>query len=359
MAIESESQPTVDAELLHRGRIALQRTSDVVPAPVRYVAPGVPESTVTLFAGEVGIGKSLLTIDIAARLSRGEQSGDLLGTPTPLVLVGNEDALAPVVVPRLMAARADRTVVYHTTDVELPADTADLVDLAVFLEAKAIIFDPLTAIFAPGVDLHREDGVRPALTPLVDTLADTEIAAIGVVHTRKSREGSSIDRVLGARAFAAVARSIFSVEAVPEDEDPTGSVRVIRHIKSNVSALLHDRAFRILPASVTGWSGEAIWTARLEEVAEVPHLGSSSSSTKLSWATRRVLEAVPDHPTPLREIADRVAEQGKGLRHKTILDSLEQLVELDLVDETGEGDDRVWWRTEQGTQLHGVQGVLG
>jgi hypothetical protein len=53
-----------------------------------------------------------------------------------------------------------------------------------------------------------------------------------------------------------------------------------------------------------------------------------------------------------------VAEQGSPLRHKTILASLEELIHLTLVDEIGEGDHRVWWRTEPGTQLRDVQGVL-
>lgn len=331
------------AEVLTRGRITLQRTSDVVPEPVRFVAPGMPISMVTLLVGEVGSGKSLSTIDMASRLSRGEQSGDLLGTPTSVLLVGNEDALAQVVVPRLIAAEADRTRIFYTSAVELPDDTEDLVGLAVDLDAAAIVFDPLTAIFGPRVDLHREDGVRPALTPLVDALASTEIAAIGVVHTRKAHEGSTVDRILGARAFAAIARSILAVEAVPEDQDPTGSVRIIRHIKSNVSALLHDRAFRVVPAAVTGWQGETIWTARIDEVADVPALGSRSSSGKLSWIGRRVLEALTDEPTSLREIGDRIAGQGSPLRSNTIMKGLEELALLDLVDE-GDG---VWWRTRE------------
>ncbi len=354
MSIELEPHPATDPQLLARGRITLQRTSDVQPKPVRHLAPGVPLSHPTLFV-DVGVGKSLLTIDLAARLSCGEESGDLLGAPTSIVLVGNEDALAHVIVPRLMAAGADRDLVYYTGGVELPRDTDDLLGLALELDASAIIFDPLTAVFGPRADLHREDSVRPALTPLVDGLASTGIAVVGVVHTRKAHEGSLVDRVLGARAFAAIARSIFAVEAVPEDQDPTGSVRVVRHIKSNLSALLHDRAFRIVPAAVTGWSGETIATARIEPVAEVPRIGSSSpDASGLSPSARRVLSLLPDedadHRPNIGELGDLLAAQGKPLRRATIQSSLEELAREGLIDEAG----GCFWRDDGGARKGAV-----
>ena len=45
--------------------------SHILPRPLRWLWPGhIPLGKLTLLAGDPGIGKSLLTLDIAARLSQ-------------------------------------------------------------------------------------------------------------------------------------------------------------------------------------------------------------------------------------------------------------------------------------------------
>jgi hypothetical protein len=78
------------------GPIALDR---VASSPIRWLWPGrVPLGGLTLLAGDPGVGKSLLTLDLAARVSRGapwpdelEQESDTqnMALPNPQSAIRN------------------------------------------------------------------------------------------------------------------------------------------------------------------------------------------------------------------------------------------------------------------------------
>src|SRR5438270_8546702 len=65
----------------------------------------------TLIDGDPEQGKSLLTLDLAARVSSGKPfpDGQPAGEPAGVLLIGAEDGLTDTVLPRLSAAGADLT----------------------------------------------------------------------------------------------------------------------------------------------------------------------------------------------------------------------------------------------------------
>jgi integrase len=78
--------------------------ADLVAAPVRWLWDGwLPAAKVVLLDGDPGTGKSLLTCELAARLSRGE----LGGGPAASLLLNAEDGPGDTLRPRLEAAGAD------------------------------------------------------------------------------------------------------------------------------------------------------------------------------------------------------------------------------------------------------------
>ena len=89
----------------------------------------IPRGTLTLLVGDPGLGKSLLSIDLAARLSRGE-----LGEAGVAMLATGEDIASATVVPRLIAAGADLAqvqLVRHSVGgaesvLQLPRDASGL-----------------------------------------------------------------------------------------------------------------------------------------------------------------------------------------------------------------------------------------
>ena len=95
--------------------------ADVKPMPVELLWPGrVALGKVTLLAGDPGLGKSLVTLDMAARVSRGvawpdDPTAD--GQAGSVVLLSAEDDLADTIRPRLDAAGADNNRITALTAV--------------------------------------------------------------------------------------------------------------------------------------------------------------------------------------------------------------------------------------------------
>jgi len=89
----------------------LVRLADVEPEEVRWLWPGrIALGKLMLLAGDPGLGKSFVTLDMAARVSSGAAWPDCPETYNPaggVVLLSAEDDLADTVRPRLDAAGAD------------------------------------------------------------------------------------------------------------------------------------------------------------------------------------------------------------------------------------------------------------
>src|SRR5437016_5021698 len=84
--------------------------SQIRPEPIQWLWERyVPRGKIALLDGDPGIGKSLLTIDLAARLSRGGPlpCGQTLHRPHTTLLLAAEDGAADTTRPRAEAAGAD------------------------------------------------------------------------------------------------------------------------------------------------------------------------------------------------------------------------------------------------------------
>src|SRR5262245_4466592 len=84
--------------------------NDIRRADIEWLWPGIlPRGKLALLDGDLGMGKSLITIDLIARLSRGGPlpDGTLLSRPHTSVLLSAEDDAADTIRPRAEAAGAD------------------------------------------------------------------------------------------------------------------------------------------------------------------------------------------------------------------------------------------------------------
>ncbi|CAN5516141.1 hypothetical protein BH10ACT6_BH10ACT6_01240 [soil metagenome] len=213
-------------------------------------ADRIPLRTGTILAGQGGIAKSTIISDIIARATRGELPGTFHGRPIAVGIISPEDDDESVLVPRLLAAGADLSLIYNLSTVvvtegekswkTLPSIAEDLQALGRLITQNSIrllVVDPLVSIMS-GNSISQSD-VRRNFDPLSSMAADLEFALLAVAHFGKTGEKAG-DRLSGSHAFRDVARSLI-VAAVDDETD----ARVLTVEKSNYSPLQPSDAYRI------------------------------------------------------------------------------------------------------------------
>ena len=119
--------------------VVFQSLADIHPETVKWLWEGrIPFGKVTLLESEPGVGKSTLTLELAARVSRGAPM-PLSKThvePSNVVIFSGDDGLADTVRPRLDAAGADLTKIWA---IDREVDRDDLEKL----HPALIVLDPL------------------------------------------------------------------------------------------------------------------------------------------------------------------------------------------------------------------------
>jgi len=197
----------------------------------------------TLIDGDPEQGKSLLTLDLAARVSSGKPfpDGQPAVEPAVVLLIGAEDGLKDTVLPRLSAAGADLSRVRvwegqrtngHCRPPVFPQDCALLRDTIEANQARLVVVDPLLAYLSARACSVNDQMVRQALTPLAQVADATRAAMVLNRHLTKGGQGrSAVYRGTGAIAIIGAARTAFLVGADPDDRQR----RVLACTKTNLT----------------------------------------------------------------------------------------------------------------------------
>jgi hypothetical protein len=257
-------------------RLVAERFTDVTAEPTRWLWEGrMPLGTATLLVGREKLGKSTLSVELAARLSRGDLAGDLHGHPAASLIVSYEDSASRTIKPRLMAANADLARIHRviatrdgTRDlVSLPDDVARVRDVARETEARLLVIDPLSASLNGDIDSHRDQDIRRVLAALVQLAEDFDLGLLAVAHWNKAQGGDALSRVLGSRGLTAAVRSVLAFGVAPDAEEGSPD-RVLAHAACNLGPEMSSLDCRIEGRSVRGDDGSAIPTSRLAIVGE-------------------------------------------------------------------------------------------
>lgn len=246
--------------------------ADVQAEQVKWLWPGrIPFGKLTVIDGDPGLGKSAMTLDLAARQSAGNPLPD--GTPLAaagIVLLSAEDGLADTIRPRLEAAGGDLgrilalPLIPDADGERLPAIPLDIpvIEEAVSrMKAALVVIDPLMAFLGGDVHAFRDQDVRRALAPLAAMAERTGVAMVVVRHLNKAPGGSPLYRGGGSIGIIGAARSGLLVAADPEDPER----RILASTKSNLGPPPSALAYR-LEGTLSGsvrvvWLGETDHTA--------------------------------------------------------------------------------------------------
>jgi putative DNA primase/helicase len=155
------------------------RASEVATERIEWIWPGrIARGKHTLIAGDPGTGKSQAMISIVAAVTTGGEwpCGEGRAPLGSVIILQAEDGVADTVIPRLIAAGADRERVFivKATRVEGISQTFDLnADLDLLRrkiveigDVSLVCIDPLSSYMGTKVDSHKNSEVRSTLEPI-------------------------------------------------------------------------------------------------------------------------------------------------------------------------------------------------
>jgi bifunctional DNA primase/polymerase-like protein/AAA domain-containing protein/primase-like protein len=230
--------------------------ADIPPEALRWLWPGrIPLGKLTLLIGDPGLGKSLVTLGMAAAVSRGLEYPDgAVCERGGVLLLSAEDDPSDTIRPRLDAAGADLSRIHILEAIRVPLADGAVTERVFNLEAdmgaledtleripdvRLVVIDPLSA-YLGGADSHVNAEVRGLLAPLAALASRRSVTVCGVAHLRKSA-GAAVHRAIGSIAFAAAARSVWAVAQDPDDPER----RLFLPVKQNLAANVGGLAFRV------------------------------------------------------------------------------------------------------------------
>lgn len=243
--------------------------ADVQPERIQWRSRGrIARGKITILDGDPGLGKSTVTMDLAARVSRGDPLPD--GDPSEergVLLICAEDDPADTIRPRLDAMNADCSNIHllHELPAEggtrlfsLPEDCTLLEGVIQALGVALVIIDPFMGFLSADLKANSDQDIRRALTPLVGVAQRTGASVLLIRHLNKSASANALYRGGGSIGIIGVAR--FGLMVAKNPDDPTS--RVLAHTKVNIgpppASLIY--AIESVPGTDVGrvvWKGES------------------------------------------------------------------------------------------------------
>lgn len=197
--------------------------------------PYIPEGKITIIEGDPGLGKSWLTMKLAADLSCGRAlPGSDPQTPRKILLLSAEDGLSDTIKPRLEVLKANFQNIFAVNKpvyITEP-DMKRIRNICIEKSISVIVIDPLVAFMGGKIDLHKANQTRDIMARLARLGDELGVTIICIRHLTKGGKDKAIYRGLGSIDITGAARSVLAIGRDPSNPY-TG--RVICHIKSNLA----------------------------------------------------------------------------------------------------------------------------
>ena len=248
----------------------LEKFSSIVREEIDWIFQSyVARGKITGLSGEPGCGKSLITLDWAARFSSGRgwpDGSQPLQNPGKVLIFATEDDASDTILPRFVAAGGNPD---NLLRIRLEGDTGFYLDdpkhmqilrtvTEQYRDIGMVIIDPILE----HMRAEKEQATREAYAPMRALIAQRGVAQRPVAHTTKRAAqnlGSVGDKVGGVKALVGLPRFVYSVHATDD------GLAHLCPVKQNVGKrVTHSMDFRIEEADGQPhlvWTGEGIATA--------------------------------------------------------------------------------------------------
>jgi putative DNA primase/helicase len=279
-------------------RAVLTRLSAIDPQDIEFIwEKRVGRARVNCLVGDPGLGKSWISIDIAARVSRGAPWPDGGNAPCgDVIILSAEDHAADTIRPRADALGADVTRIHvlsaiRTGDRDDPfslvTDLSCLETAIVETSAVLVIIDPLSAYLGTRLDSYKDSHVRSVLGPLAALAERTNVAILSIMHLSKGTDRKALYRALGSVAFVAAARLVLAVAPHPDDDD----ARVLVPVKQNICAPATTLAYRLTDGRLR-WDADPVPDVTADQLLATVARDLDTSRDADAWL-REVLQNGP------------------------------------------------------------------
>ncbi len=305
--------------------VDLEGFMNIEEKPISWLWPNrIPVGKLSMVAGMQGSGKSVLSCELAARISADGQ-WPVDGTPIEhggVLLLNLEDDPADTVRPRLRAAGADLSRIDNVKGVRgadgkqrlMTLEDAGALDRLLTRQPgryKLAVVDPLGAVLGR-IDSWSDSEVRALLAPLKDIAERHGLAVLLIAHLNKATSMRALFRVTGSVGFTAAVRSLYVVAEDPAD--PT--VRLFLPEKSNCAPVgMAGLAYRLVSADL----GNGITAARVEWIGvdqrsatDVMMPGAPQEAQQNDLARDWLRDELAAGPVPVRVIKQAATEEFDG-----------------------------------------------
>jgi len=200
-----------------------------------------PLGKLSVIAGDPGLGKSFLTLSMAAYVSAGIPWPDEPNERNPggkVILLSAEDDIADTIKPRLNSMSADcKNIIAIESVKSLDTDVSKLERAIKKTEGiRLVVIDPISAYIGVKRDGHSNTEIRAILAPLAKLAANYRVTVLAVSHLNKGGQASPLYRIMGSLAFSAAPRTVWAVIR-EEQPDPLCKTyrRLLLPIKNNLA----------------------------------------------------------------------------------------------------------------------------
>lgn len=318
---------------------------DVAPEMVTWTWPQrVARGKLTVLIGEVGTGKTRVTIDMTSRSTRRLPWPD--GGEAPegdVLMLTSEDGLADTVRPivdrqggdpsRVHVLRAVR-IAGLDTGFNLDRDLPALEQALIQTKAVLLIISPLSA-YLGSKNSYQDSEIRGILTPLAALAEQYRVAVVGIMHLTKAAQRRILLRAQGSVAFVAQARTVL---VCGKDEQVPGRF-VFASVKNNLGPEAATLAYRIIENGLTWEDAPVEGTA--DQLLAVDEPATRTESRERGEAAAFLRDLLHDGPKASRQV--ETDAKANGISQRTLWRAKAELGVRAERSRTVEGNTGPWY----------------